>query len=224
MRLRAAIFDLDGLLIDSEPLWRRVEIARFAEVGVTLTEAQCAETTGLRIDEVVALRHRQRPWTSPSCADVTARIVDEMVARIGEATPKPGGAQAIAACEHAGLRLAVASSSPLRLIEAALDALGVRERFELVMSAEREPYGKPHPAVFLRTAERLGVAPLECLVLEDSLNGVIAAKAARMRCVAVPEGEGARDPRFALADRVLGSLEELDRAALAALIDHCASG
>jgi sugar-phosphatase len=98
------------------------------------------------------------------------------------------------------------------LIEAALAALGVRERFERVVSAEREPLGKPHPAVFLRTAEALGVPALDCVVLEDSVNGMIAAKAARMACIVVPERT---DPRFALADLVLPSLEALDAAALA---------
>jgi mannitol-1-/sugar-/sorbitol-6-/2-deoxyglucose-6-phosphatase len=223
--LRAAIFDLDGLLVDSEPLWRRAEIERFAEVGLHLDDAACAETTGLRIDEVVALRHRQQPWQAPSVAEVTERIVARMAVLLREeASAMPGAARAVELCREAGLRLAVASSSPERLIEAALARLGLRGRFELVLSAEHEPYGKPHPAVFLRTAERLGVAPGACLVFEDSLHGLVAAKAARMTCVAVPElhrpdatGAKAHDPRFALADRVLGSLEALDAGMLAQL-------
>lgn len=80
----------------------------------------------------------------------------------------------------------------------------------MVHSAEAEPYGKPHPAVYLSTAARLGVAPARCLALEDSLNGLIAAKAARMRCVAVPERP---DPRFALADLVLPGLAHLEERA-----------
>lgn len=211
--IRAVIFDLDGLLIDSEPLWRRAEIERFALVGLCLSAEDCAQTTGLRVDEVVALRHRQAPWAQPPLADVTAGIVDRVCALIAaEGVAKPGGARAVALCRQAGLALAVASSSPERLIRVALARLGLA--FEHVLSAEHEAFGKPHPAVLLRTADRLGVAPTECLVLEDSLNGVIAAKAARMRCVVVPEEP---DPRFAIADRVLGSLEELDEALLAAL-------
>lgn len=216
--LRAAIFDLDGLLVDSEPLWRRAEIEHFATVGLHLTDAECEETTGLRIDEVVALRHRQRPWEAPSVEEITARIVERMVSLLGEHAPaKPGGAHAVDVCARAGLRLAVASSSPLRLIEAALAGLGLRERFELVVSAEREPYGKPHPAVFLRTAEQLGIAPAACVVLEDSLHGLVAAKAARMSCVAVPERP---DPRFVLADLVLPSLEALDAPSLARIAER----
>ncbi|AKF05919.1 2-deoxyglucose-6-phosphate hydrolase YniC [Sandaracinus amylolyticus] len=216
--LRAAIFDLDGLLVDSEPLWRRAEIEHFATVGLHLTDAECEETTGLRIDEVVAFRHRQHPWGAPSVAEITSRIVDRMVSLLREEAPaKPGGAHAVDLCARAGLRLAVASSSPLRLIEAALARLGLRERFELVVSAEREPYGKPHPAVFLRTAEQLGIAPTSCLVFEDSLNGLVAAKAARMACIAVPERT---DARFALADLVLPSLDALDARTLGTMIER----
>jgi len=213
--IAAAIFDLDGLLVDSEPLWRRCEIEHFATVGLHLTDAECEETTGIRIDEVVAIRHRQRPWADPSVAEITRRIVDSMIERLrADAPAKPGGARAIDLCAAQRLRLALASSSPLALIEAALEGLGLRDRFEQVVSAEHERYGKPHPAVLLRTAEALGVAPIECLVLEDSLAGVIAAKAARMRCIAVPERP---DPRFVLADLVLPSLESLDAPTLARL-------
>ena len=212
--LRAALFDLDGLLIDSEPLWRRSEVELFETVGVTLTDAQCTETTGLRIDEVVRLRHREKPWASPSVEVLTARIVEKMIALVAaEAEAKPGVEHALATCEAAGLRMLVVSSSPTRLIEAALARLGVRHRFEGLVSAEHEPFGKPHPGVFLRAAESIGLSPLDCVVFEDSLNGVIAGKAARMRCIAVPERG---DPRFALADRVLRSLEALDADALRA--------
>ncbi|MBZ0115363.1 MAG: hexitol phosphatase HxpB [Sandaracinaceae bacterium] len=206
--LRAAIFDLDGLLIDSEPLWRRAEVELFATVGLRLTEAECEETTGLRIDEVVAYRHRQCPWHEPDVSVIASRIVDRVIELVGrEGAAKPGGARAVEACAQFGLRLALASSSPERLIHATLVRLGLADHFEHVVSAEHERHGKPHPVVFLTTAERLGVSPLECVVLEDSLNGVIAAKAARMRCIAVPERD---DPRFALADRVLPSLEAFE--------------
>ena len=211
----AALFDLDGLLIDSEPLWRRAQVEVFGTVGLEITEAQCEETTGLRIDEVVQLRHRRHPWTTPSVVAVTEQIVERTIALLrASSTAKPGAAHAIALCAEAGMRLLVVSSSPTRLIEAALEHLGARERYEGIVSAEHEPFGKPHPGVFLSAASRLGVSPLDCLVLEDSLNGVIAAKAARMKCIAVPERP---DPRFALADLVLASLEDLDVGALSAL-------
>lgn len=201
-RMRAAIFDMDGLLIDSEPLWRLSEIEVFGTVGLELTDEQCKETTGLRIDEVVAVRHAQQPWSEPSCEVITARIVDRLIELVRErGEPLPGAREAIARCQEQGLALALASSSPRRIIDATLERLELS--FPVIASAEDDRYGKPHPAVFLRTAELLGVPPTECLVFEDSVNGVIAAKAARMTVIAVPEHP---DPRFAIADRVLDSL------------------
>jgi HAD superfamily hydrolase (TIGR01509 family) len=205
----AVIFDLDGLLIDSEPLWRRAQIEVFAQAGLRLTESDCAETTGLRVDEVVRLRMaRWRAWHTLTESDavegIHARVI-ELLRAEGEA--KEGAREAVAFAEAAGVRLALASSSARRVIDAALDRLGCAGAFEVIRSAEVEPYGKPHPGVYLATAHALGVAPTACLAVEDSLNGLIAAKAARMRCLAVPERD---DPRFALADVVLPSLARLD--------------
>lgn len=200
--MRAAIFDMDGLLIDSEPLWREAEIEVFASVGLALSDEECRDTTGLRIDEVVALRHAQSPWSEPELGVVIERITDALIARVrARGEPLPGAREAIATCRSAGLALALASSSSRRIIDATLEHLGLE--FPVIASAQDERYGKPHPAVFLRAAERLGVEPTECLVFEDSLHGVIAAKAARMTVIAVPEHP---DPRFAIADRVLESL------------------
>jgi sugar-phosphatase len=124
--------------------------------------------------------------------------------------PKPGLRQAFDCVRRRGLALAIASSSPYRLIRAVVSALGLD--VETIYSAEDEPFGKPHPGVYLETARRLGVHPLTCVAFEDSLPGVIAAKAARMRCVAVPEPPNDSDPRFVLADAVVRSLDEVDDA------------
>ncbi|MGE0784321.1 MAG: hexitol phosphatase HxpB [Sandaracinaceae bacterium] len=204
---RAAIFDMDGLLIDSEPIWREVEIEVFADRGIALTDAMCRETTGLRIDEVV-VHHLARAGHGPDGASAMVdRIVDRMIERVrAEGTPIEGSHEALTLCATLGLALALASSSPRRLIDATLEALGMTARFPVVRSAEHEAYGKPHPAVYLRTAEALGVPPTACVVLEDSINGVIAAKAARMRCIAVPQEPS---PRFAVADAVIDSLGTL---------------
>jgi len=203
------VFDMDGLLIDSEPLWVRAEIEVFGAHGLALEEADCAKTKGLRIDDVVRHWHAVRAFADAS------KVETDLVDRVAELVREEGvalrGAAAAVARAKALGPIALASSSPSRIIAAALDRLGLAGAFDVVQSAETEPYGKPHPAIFRRTAARLGTSPLLCTVLEDSLNGVIAAKAARMRCIAVPVE---RDPRFALADVVVASLDDVTDAML----------
>ena len=209
MQIRAVIFDMDGILIDSEPFWRQAEMEIFGTVGLHLTEQQCMETTGLRIDEVVALRHAQHPWSAPSQADISESIVARVAALVTEhGISLPGVESAIEAVRRFGLRLALASSSSTFLIETTLRALNLGERFEVIQSAELEPLGKPHPRVYLKTAGLLQVDPVACLAIEDSLNGVISAKAARMRTVAIPEAHATDDPRFGVSDFQLPSLVE----------------
>jgi sugar-phosphatase len=207
--VKAVIFDMDGVLIDSEPLWRQAERERFGAVGLHLEDDDMRRTMGLRVDEVVAFWFAQRPWGDPDHAGLAARIVDrvgELIATAG--APLPGVLDAVAACTDAGLPLAVASSSARRTIDLTLQRLGLADQFAVVCSAEDEPYGKPHPAVFLTAAAQLGVDPPSCVVVEDSVNGLVAAKAARMRCVVVPEVPDVPDPRFALADHLIDSLEQ----------------
>ena len=110
--------------------------------------------------------------------------------------------------------MALASSSSMSLIEAVVDKLNIRMYFDVLWSAEFEPYGKPHPGIFLTTAAKLQVDPKECIVFEDSINGVISAKAARMKCIAIPEEATFNDPRFAIADSKLRSLKEYQLEAL----------
>jgi len=210
MGINAVIFDLDGLLIDSEPFWRRAETEVFAKVGVTLTDAMCMETTGLRLDAVVQHWFERMPWKGTSNEDVAKQIAT----RVGElitsdAEPLPGVSDAINFFKVRGLPIALCSSSPMTVIDAALAKLQLTGRIRVVVSAESEPFGKPHPAVYLTTAQKLGVAPETCLALEDSMNGCIAAKAARMKVIAIPEAH-AQQSRFAFCDATVHSLRAID--------------
>ena len=214
--LRAVVFDMDGLLVDSEPLWVRAEIEVFGEVGLVLGEEDCSKTKGLRVDDVIAYWHERHPWGRRSPAEVEARLVARVAELVrAEGRALPGVANAIDVAREEGRRLALASSSPSVIIHATLERLGLADAFQVVQSAETEPLGKPHPGIFLRTAERLGVSPMECVVLEDSLTGVLAAKAARMACVAVPFDHPNHEPRFVLADAIIGSLADVTRELLA---------
>jgi beta-phosphoglucomutase-like phosphatase (HAD superfamily) len=115
-------------------------------------------------------------------------------------------------------KIGLASSSPLRLVNAVLEHLQIKEAFQAVYSAEFEDYGKPHPAVYLACARALGSDPLDCIAFEDSVTGMTAAKAARMTTVVVPEAHNRKDPRYALANLQLDSLLEFNDARLALLM------
>jgi sugar-phosphatase len=140
-------------------------------------------------------------------------VVDMLLERVGalvesEGRLLPGALRAIDLANARG-PVALASSTPLALIHRCLEHFGLAGRFASLHSAEFEPYGKPHPGVFLTAASSLGVAPTSCLVLEDSSAGVIAARAASMRVVAVPAPEDRGAVEFLLADLVLDTLEDL---------------
>jgi sugar-phosphatase len=209
--LRAAIYDMDGLLLDSEPYWVQAELEVLGDVGVPLTRELARETTGMRLDEAVAHWYRRFPWKGPSQKLVLRRLTKAAHRLIlADAGAKPGVRESLQLFAHKGIRRALASSSPLVLIDAVVDKLGLAGQFELTVSAESEPLGKPHPAVYLTCASRLGVAPSECVALEDSVNGLVSAKAARMRVIAVPEASQLEDRRFCLADAVVRSLLDID--------------
>lgn len=209
--LQAAIFDMDGLLIDSEPLWRLAEQKVFRAVDLELTEAMCMETTGLRTDAVVDYWYQRHPWSDPSPEALEAMLIErvrQLMLERGESLP--GVDHALGACRAAGLRLGLASSSAPVLIDAALERIGLSTTFEVQCSALHEEHGKPDPAVYLTAARRLGVEPTACLALEDSVPGVAAARTAGMVTVAVPAAEQRDDPGFEVADRVLGSLLDFE--------------
>ncbi|ELY4670079.1 hexitol phosphatase HxpB [Cronobacter muytjensii] len=211
-QILAAIFDMDGLLIDSEPLWDQAELEVMATLGVDISRRhELPDTLGLRIDLVVELWFAQQPWNGPSVAEVTQRIITRAITLVEEKRPLlPGVADAIALCKAQGLKVGLASASPLHMLERVLTLFDLREQFDVLASAEHLPYSKPHPQVYLDAAAKLGVDPLCCVTLEDSVNGMIATKAARMRSIVVPAEENRADARWALANVRLNSLTELE--------------
>lgn len=218
--VNAAIFDMDGVLVDSEPFWQRAEVKVFEEVGLHLTPDDTASTIGLRIDDVVAYWYDRSPWPQRSLKEVQDAIVEEVVRLVHtEGLPMAGVRETLDACIEKGLALGLATSSPFSLIDAVLETIDAERSFDVVCSAVNEEFGKPHPAVYLTAARRLEIEPKNCLVVEDSIFGVEAGKAAGMFVVAVPAPHQFDDPAFQTADRKLRSLESLPR-----LLDELTAG
>jgi len=208
--IKAVIYDMDGVIIDSEPLWREALIHCFNKVGFDFTQDKCRVTQGMRLIEVVEYWYAQQPWDGKSIEAVEQDILSKVTQLITEkGIAMEGVYESISLFKAKGYKISLASSSASSLINVVLDKLNIRDEFEVVNSAEFLKLGKPHPEVFIKTAEDLNVSAINCLVIEDSFYGVLAAKAAVMQVIAVPEEKYHNDPRFSIADYNLKSLKEL---------------
>jgi sugar-phosphatase len=219
----ASIFDMDGLLVDSEILWHRAELEILVPLGAAIDADATRATKGMFVREVVEHYHDLASWDAPGIEEVVDSVLDRVGALVEEVGRLlPGATRALSLCAALG-PIALASSTPRRLIDRTLAHFGLDDAFEVVHSAEDEPFGKPHPGVFLTTAAMLGVAPRACLVFEDSAAGVAAAAAAEMGCVAVPAADERGRAAFDGATLVLDSLADLDEAWLAGRFEPIAA-
>lgn len=219
MNIQAVIFDMDGILIDSEPIWRAAEVQVFNNCGIAFTDDDGRQTMGLRIDEVVQYWAYRYPNVTLDSEKIVRDILQGVIGNIElKGEPLPGVHETLKNMKDMNLKIALASSSAYDVINAVVDKFGIREYFETIYSAQEEQFGKPHPAVYLTTAQKLGVSPAYCIAVEDSLNGVISAKAAKMKCIVIPEKIQRQRKEFGVADTMLDSLEFLDRACIESFV------
>ena len=201
---RALLFDMDGLMVDSEPLWFQVERDFARARGGDWTEELGTACIGQGMANTLRVMHESFGFPVDVERDASV-IVELFVARVGELTLKTGFDELLAEALSKGVPRALASSSARRLVEATLARFGVRERFDAVVTGDCVAHPKPAPDIFLEAARRLGVPPDGCVVLEDSLAGVRAARAAGMRVIAVPEGVASAE-MTSLAEAVVSDL------------------
>ena len=210
LALKAVIFDMDGVLIDSEPVWQQSELTVFSSLGLPICYQDTLQTTGFRVDQLVEYWYQRYPWENYNNAEVAAKIVHHVIEFINtDAEPMLGVIDALMLCKQQGYRIGLATSSSIDLVNAVLDKLEIREYFHAIESAENLKYGKPHPEVYLNCATSLGVAASECVAIEDSLNGIISARAANMTAIAIPPSEKQHDVKWMVAHYRLNNLTEL---------------
>ncbi len=208
--ISAVIFDLDGVLADSEPWWNQIDTKLLAEHGVTYR--------GQYHENVLGVSYRLAVEFYKNAFPISASD-EELMWRRGEIATEffanridlfPSAETTLKELRQLKLRLAVATSSVSASARPFLDRTGIRSLFEVIVTGDEVQRGKPHPDIYLFTAEKLDVPAAACLVIEDSLSGVAAAKAANMRVAAVPDTRFV-DPRDYQkeADYVLGSLSEI---------------
>ena len=208
--MKAVIFDMDGVIIDSEYLWRRAMIEGFTEIGIPFTDADCRVTTGMRFKEVIEYWFKSHNYSSLTVSEFDTLVVDKLCLLIKkEGKPMKGVLEAFEFLKINNFKIGLATSSNVELMETVIETLHLGDYFDALCSAQHLTHGKPHPQVFINCAQELGVHASHCLVVEDSVNGVIAGKAAHMKVVAIPEEEQKHNPKFSIADYKLDSLLEL---------------
>ena len=207
---RAVIFDLDGVLADSEPWWNNIDATLLAEYGVTYRGEYHRNVLGVSYQLAVEFYKKAFDLSVPT---------EEMMRRRGEIAINffasriglfPSTKQVLEELRQMNLRLAVGTSSVSASARPFLDRHDLTQFCQVIVTGEEVEYGKPHPDIYLRAAEKLGVAAAACLVIEDALSGIAAAKAAKMRVAAIPDTRFV-DPRDYQkeADYILRSLKEL---------------
>lgn len=218
MQLNTVIFDMDGLLIDSEPLWDEAATEVFLNYGVRLTPEQYATTTGLRTREFIQWWFSMYKIPAEHIEAAEQAVINRVIELVQQkGKPMPGIEHIFNFFTDRKFKIGLASSSPHRLIDTVTELLQIRSCIQVCSSGAELPYGKPHPQVYLNCAAALGVAPMQCLCFEDSFYGMIAAKAARMKCVVVPESKHAKDGRWNAADLKIASLQNFNELLLLTL-------
>lgn len=206
---------MDGLLIDSEPLWQEAGMETLEKFNVSLTDEQYHSSTGLRTPEWIDHWFNYFEIDKKHAATAIQTIESTAIAKIRDkGQPLPGVEYIMEFCKARNLKTAVASSSPLELINVVVDKLCIRKYLSNTTSAEKLPFGKPHPQVFIECANELASPANSCLVFEDSFNGMIAAKAAKMKCVVIPHSSVFHGNQWTVADLKIASLEHFTDSSL----------
>ena len=209
-KIKAIIFDMDGVIIDSEPLWRRAMVKGFGNKGILFTEEDCRKTTGMRFKEVTEIWIKHHNPVNVTPLQLENEVMEILIDLINKEGNIIEGVEEI--FNHAKkekLKIGLATSSSHRLMDVVLKKLNLENKFDAAVSAEFMINGKPHPEVFLFCADKLQIPPTECLVIEDSVNGVIAAKAAQMKVIAVPDAEHKHLKGFDAADYQEQNMQEV---------------
>lgn len=219
--VHAVIFDMDGTLIDSEPLWKEAETAVFKRAGFRLTEEMLEDALGLRTIDAVKFWLEEFDSDVGSCLEMAGDIdkkAEELILEKGKIMP--GAKRVLEFFRSYDLPMAIASSSRMSFIESVVKKHDLEKYFQLLYSVDSEPVGKPHPGIFLSAAAKMNVDPKQCIVFEDSVNGMVSAKAANMKVVAFLSPGNSADTKYDIADMKLESFHNFGTAEFEYLESH----
>lgn len=207
----AAIFDMDGLLIDSEPFWKEAEKEVFSSVGVQVSEQLTNKTATMTTREATEFWFSLYPWTGKSLDEVEHAVVDKVETLILERGAELAGVTSLLNfLKEKGFKIGLSTNSPYRLVPVILKKLGIHHYFDAISSADDVLKGKPAPDVYLVTLRKLDIDAKKCIAFEDSFSGLIAAKNAKLKTIVVPHAEVYDQSKFDTSDLKLRSLTEFD--------------
>ncbi|MGQ1946960.1 hexitol phosphatase HxpB [Geofilum sp. OHC36d9] len=184
--IKAIVFDMDGVIIDSENLWKQAENEVFSSVGVKLTDEFCAITKSMTTTEVTKFWYNHFPWQGKSLKEIEKAVINrvgELISKKGK--PISGINDFVKGLKSMGYKIGLATNSPACLIPVVLQRVELEHYFDATTSAEFEKMGKPHPSIYERIAKKLAVDPNNCVVIEDSESGITAARKAGMKTVLI---------------------------------------
>ncbi len=208
MTQKAVIFDMDGVLVDSEKLWKQAEKEIFSSLGVNVTDEDSEVTKSMTTTEVSEFWFNKFPWQSKNLDTVEQMVVSRVMELITTEDCKINGVKEfIEKLKNNNYKIGLATNSPHKIIPTVLEKLEVTGLFDVISSAEFEENGKPDPAIYINTAAKLNVATKNCLVIEDSHSGMLAAKKAGMTVIAFTNGNP--EANFDIADFTINQFDDL---------------
>lgn len=209
MNIQGAIFDFDGTIVDSEPLWQRAEIETMNTEGLNLSEADTQNTKGINAYETVEFWYKKLSHPKKKAALLTQemnQMVMEMLKTEGKL--KPGVIEVLEFLKSKNIPVGIASGSSMAHIKIILDKFDLSPYFNLIYSIDFERFGKPHPGIYISACKKLKIDPMYSVSFEDSFNGMLAGKAARMKVVAILDAHQMNEPLYGFADLKIKSLAD----------------
>jgi len=208
--LSAAIFDFDGLLVDTNALWKAAEHEAFSAVGVRVSDDDQAITAAMTTREVARYWYSRQPWKDRSLSQLEADVIERVSLGLTSTSQTMRGVpKTLQLCQALNIRLAVATNAPRQICVTALQHLGIAKHFEVIRTADDVSEGKPSPAVYNACIDALGISPDDAVVLEDSPPGARAAKRAGLFVIGIPSDAALEQEMASLCDRCLSSLNEI---------------